>query len=96
MRNDFATAVERIGRGDDKVVSLLVNLGYNMLESVISTPKLRFVTIEIADQNMVELAAGTADEGGKVGCYSCDEQYHPQPSRFDPVSLVRQLQYLMN
>ncbi len=96
MRTDFTTTVERIGRGDDKVVFLLVDLYYNTLESVVSTSKLRFITSGIANLNRVELAIGMGYKDGNVCGYCRDQNYYPQPSGLDSVSLVRQRQSLMN
>ncbi len=96
MRTDFTTTVERIGRGDDKVVFLFVDLYYNTLESVVSISEFRFITVGIADQNMIELTEGMAYKGDNICSYSRDQKYHPQPSGLNPISIVRQLQSLMN
>ncbi len=70
MRNEFAAAIERIGREDEKVVFLTGDLGYNALESVADALGPRFINAGVAEQNMVGLAAGLAYRGYKVFCYS--------------------------
>lgn len=70
MRNEFAAAIERIGREDDKVVFLTGDLGYNALENVVGALGPRFINAGVAEQNMVGMAAGLAYRGYKVFCYS--------------------------
>lgn len=70
MRNEFAAAIERIGREDDKIVFLTGDLGYNALENVVSALGPRFINAGVAEQNMVGMAAGLAYRGYKVFCYS--------------------------
>ncbi len=48
MRNEFAAAIERIGREDDKVVFLTGDLGYNALENVVGA--LGYTPIDIKGQ----------------------------------------------
>ncbi|GAB4033593.1 transketolase family protein [Spirosoma jeollabukense] len=70
MRKEFSSAIERIGRQDDKVVFLTGDLGYNALENVVDALGPRFINAGVAEQNMVGMAAGLAYRGYKVFCYS--------------------------
>jgi transketolase len=70
MRNEFAAAIERIARDDDKVVFITGDLGYNALENVVEALGPRFINAGVAEQNMVGVAAGMAYRGYKVFCYS--------------------------
>lgn len=70
MRKEFSSAIERIGRQDEKVVFLTGDLGYNALENVVDALGPRFINAGVAEQNMVGMAAGMAYKGYKVFCYS--------------------------
>ena len=70
MRKEFSSAIERIGRQDEKVVFLTGDLGYNALENVVDALGPRFINAGVAEQNMVGMAAGMAYRGYKVFCYS--------------------------
>ncbi len=70
MRNQFAAAIERLARQDDKIVFITGDLGYNALENVVEALGPRFINAGVAEQNMVGMAAGMAYRGYKVFCYS--------------------------
>ena len=70
MRKEFAAAVEKIAREDDKIIFITGDLGYAALENVADALGPRFINAGVAEQNMVGLAAGMAYRGYKVFCYS--------------------------
>lgn len=97
MRNEFASAVQKLAAEDESIIFITGDLGYNALESLRDTMKQRFINAGVAEQNMVGVAAGLAHKGYKVFCYSiapfvvyrCLEQFRNDVSFHNlPVFLV--------
>ena len=93
MRNKFIESLCHAASRDDRVVMIVGDLGYKVVEPFADAYPDRFVNAGIAEQNMTGLAAGMASEGyvvfvysiGNFPTYRCAEQirndvdYHNLP-----------------
>lgn len=70
MRNTFSKTLEHLVQQDESILFLTGDLGYNALENLRSTMGDRFINTGVAEQNMVGMAAGLANQGFQVFCYS--------------------------
>lgn len=93
MRNKFIESLCHAASKDDRIVMIVGDLGYKVVEPFADAYPDRFVNAGIAEQNMTGLAAGMASEGyvvfvysiGNFPTYRCAEQirndvdYHNLP-----------------
>lgn len=70
MRTALSISLEKIATGNEQVVFLTGDLGFNALENLKAIMGKRFVNCGVAEQNMIGLAAGLALKGFSVFCYS--------------------------
>lgn len=70
MKSDFAKEIERVARKDRKTVFLTGDLGFNAFESLRKHIGERFINAGVAEQNMVDVAAGLAYAGLQPWVYS--------------------------
>jgi len=70
MKQAFATAIGSIMDKDERVLLLIGDLGYGVLDRIIGRHSDRVVNMGICEQNMMSTAAGLAHEGFSVFCYS--------------------------
>lgn len=70
MRNAFISELTNAARTNPKIVLVIGDLGYGVVESFANEFPERFFNAGVAEQNMVGLAAGLASEGFHVFCYS--------------------------
>jgi transketolase len=70
MRKEFSAWVETFGKSEERCIFLTGDLGYLALENVQSSLGKRFVNMGVAEQNMVSVAAGLAQQGLLPICYS--------------------------
>lgn len=70
MRKAFSKWIETQGAQDPDLLFLTGDLGFAALENVAQKLGPRFINVGVAEQNMVSVAAGLAQEGFKVICYS--------------------------
>jgi transketolase len=70
MRKNFSSWLQRAAAKHGKLVVLTGDLGFNAFEPVIPALGNRFVNAGVAEQNMVSLAAGLAQQGLLPICYS--------------------------
>lgn len=63
MRKEFAEAMVRLARNDERVLFLTGDLGFMALEQVRETMGNRFINAGVAEQNMASMAAGLAHDG---------------------------------
>ena len=70
MRTAFIEGLIEIARQDDRVVLMVGDLGYSVIEPFQKEFPDRFFNAGIAEQNMMGMAAGLASEGYRVFAYS--------------------------
>lgn len=70
MRNTFILTLVEEARKNKKIVLMVGDLGYNVVEPFISEFPDRFFNAGVAEQNMMGMAAGMASEGYHVWVYS--------------------------
>jgi transketolase len=70
MRDAFIAELTNAARENPKVVLVVGDLGYGVIEPFANEFPKRFFNAGVAEQNMVGLAAGLASEGFHVFCYS--------------------------
>lgn len=70
MRNAFIKTLCEIAKADDRIFLLCGDLGYSVLEQFADQFPDRFLNVGIAEQNMMQVAAGLALEGYEVFAYS--------------------------
>lgn len=70
MRKEFSLWLETTIRDRKDVVFLSGDLGFQAFEKVKEVAGERFINVGVAEQNMVNLAAGLASEGFLPICYS--------------------------
>lgn len=70
MRTHVISRLIEKARQDDRIVLLVGDLGYNVVEEFQKEFPQRFINCGIAEQNMMSVAAGMALEGDKVFVYS--------------------------
>jgi transketolase len=70
MRNAFISELTNAARSNLKIVLVIGDLGYGVVEPFANEFPDRFFNAGVAEQNMVGLAAGLASEGFHVFCYS--------------------------
>lgn len=70
MRTAFINGLLELAEKDDKVVLIVGDLGYSVVEVFAERYPNRFFNAGIAEQNMMSMAAGLASEGFRVFVYS--------------------------
>jgi len=70
MRKEFSLWMESYGRDRQEAVFLTGDLGFMALEQVKSAMQDRFINVGVAEQNMISVAAGLAQQGLEPFCYS--------------------------
>lgn len=70
MRNAFVDELCALARDNDKLVLVVGDLGYSVVEPFQTAFPERFFNAGVAEQNMTALAAGLASEGFHVFTYS--------------------------
>lgn len=70
MRNTFIKALCEQAEKNDKIFLLCGDLGFSVLEQFADRFPDRYLNVGIAEQNMLQIAAGLALEGYKVFVYS--------------------------
>lgn len=70
MRNEFISQLVRLAELDSRLVLVVGDLGYGVVEPFAEKFPSRFFNAGVAEQNMVGLAAGLASEGFHVFVYS--------------------------
>ena len=70
MRTAFINGLLELAEQDDKVVLIVGDLGYSVVEVFAERYPNRFFNSGIAEQNMMSMAAGLASEGFRVFVYS--------------------------
>ena len=70
MRNKFIEQLVKEAQNNDKIVLIIGDLGYNVVEPFQDQFPDRFFNAGICEQNMASMAAGLASEGFHVFIYS--------------------------
>jgi len=70
MRNTFIKELTKKAKSDSRIVLIVGDLGFNVVEDFSDKFPKRFINAGICEQNMATLAAGMASEGFKVFTYS--------------------------
>lgn len=70
MRNAFINELVLAARTDNKIVLIVGDLGYSVIEPFADEFPERFFNAGVAEQNMISTAAGLASEGFQVFVYS--------------------------
>jgi transketolase len=70
MRNKFIEVLVEEAKNNDKIVLIIGDLGYNVVEPFQEQFPSRFFNAGICEQNMASMAAGLASEGFHVFIYS--------------------------
>ena len=70
MRNKFIESLVQMAEENEKVILIVGDLGFSVVESFQEKFPNRFINAGICEQNMTSLAAGMAKEGFKVFIYS--------------------------
>jgi len=70
MRNTFITHLTNCAKENDKIVLIVGDLGYSVVEEFEKQFPTRFYNTGISEQNMASMAAGLASEGFHVFIYS--------------------------
>lgn len=70
MRNTFISNLTKQASNDQKIVLIVGDLGFSVVEEFAELFPERFFNAGVAEQNMAGLAAGLASEGRKVFTYS--------------------------
>lgn len=70
MRNTFITHLTNCAKENEKIVLIVGDLGYSVIEEFENQFPTRFYNAGISEQNMASMAAGLASEGFHVFIYS--------------------------
>jgi transketolase len=70
MRNTFITHLTKCAEENDKILLIVGDLGYSVIEEFEKKFPKRFYNAGISEQNMASMAAGLASEGFHVFLYS--------------------------
>ncbi|MEI7557863.1 MAG: hypothetical protein WCJ45_03365 [bacterium] len=70
MRNVVINYIYQEAKKDKKIMLLVGDLGYSVIENFQNDFPEQFINIGIAEQNMIGIAAGLALTGKKVFCFS--------------------------
>jgi len=70
MRNTFISHLTERAKENDKIVLIVGDLGYSVIEEFQKQFPTRFYNAGISEQNMASMAAGLASEGFHVFIYS--------------------------
>lgn len=70
MRNRFIQELTKAAELDEKIVLIVGDLGYGLVEQFADKFPKRFINVGVAEQNMIGLSAGMASEGYHVFVYS--------------------------
>lgn len=70
MRNAFIEELASLAANNDRIVLIVGDLGYSVVEPFAECFPDRFINAGVAEQNMLGLAAGMASEGCQVFVYS--------------------------
>ena len=96
MRNKFISSLVKFAREDDRIILIVGDLGYGVIEPFVDEFPDRFFNAGVAEQNMVGLAAGLASEGMRplfiqlqIFTFRCAEQIRNDVSYHQlPVTIV--------
>ena len=70
MRNEFISELTLLARADSRIMLMVGDLGYSVVEPFAEEFPNQFLNVGIAEQNLIGAAAGIASEGYKVFAYS--------------------------
>jgi transketolase len=70
VRNTFVNELTELAKTNDRIVLVIGDLGYNVIEVFADTHPDRFFNAGVAEQNMMSMCAGLASEGFHVFAYS--------------------------
>lgn len=70
MRNSFIESLVQAARSDERIILIVGDLGFSVVEPFADEFPQRFINAGVAEQNMIGLAAGMASENLQVFCYS--------------------------
>jgi len=70
LRTTFISSLQQLARSDDRIVLIVGDLGYSVIEEFQQAFPDRFINAGIAEQNMMGFAAGLASQGYKPYVYS--------------------------
>ena len=70
MRNAFIDELTKLAKDDERIHLLTADLGFTVVERFADEHPKRFVNVGVAEQNMLGIAAGMAQEGCIPFCYS--------------------------
>ncbi len=70
MRSEFAKKIQILAQKDKKIIFLTGDLGFNAFENLRDAIGNRFINAGVAEQNMVDVAAGMSSTGLNVWTYS--------------------------
>jgi transketolase len=70
MRAAFIDSLLHLRQGSDKIMLLVADLGYSVVEPFADKYPSHFINIGVAEQNMTGIAAGLASDGFFPFCYS--------------------------
>lgn len=85
MRNEFINKLYQLAKKDDRIVLLVGDLGYSVIDNFARDFPNRFYNVGIAEQNMIGIATGLANCGFIPFCYSTA-----------PFSLLRPYEFIKN
>lgn len=85
MRNEFIKKLHQLAKKDERIVLLVGDLGYSVIEDFARDFPDRFYNVGIAEQNMIGIATGLANCGFIPFCYSTA-----------PFSLLRPYEFIKN
>ena len=70
MRSEFAKAIQILSERDKKLIFLTGDLGFNAFENLRDSMGKRFINAGVAEQNMIDIAAGMSYAGLNTWVYS--------------------------
>ena len=70
MRNAFIEELVQLAADNDRIILMVGDLGYSVVEPFADRYPHRFINAGVAEQNMMGMAAGLASEGYQVFVYS--------------------------
>ena len=85
MRNAFIKKLHELAKKDERIVLLVGDLGYSVIEDFARDFPDRFYNVGIAEQNMIGIATGLANSGCIPFCYS-----------IAPFTLLRPYEFIKN
>jgi len=70
MRNEFVAALEEQARNDERIILIVGDLGFGVVDSFANLFPSQFYNVGVAEQSMIGIAAGLASEGFRPFVYS--------------------------